>query len=157
VYSSYTDIEFHEVIVRLRRLENFLREAEQGSFTRATSYLAIAQPALSRQPKPSNWGSGRHLLSKMEGKRHLWNMDGAYWNVTRALLGATGEAAGEPVVALPSGVSSIVMAPRVSNFRECSPKIDSTNSCVSFRLCALAARSARDLELLSNDAAQCMR
>jgi hypothetical protein len=54
VYSSYTDIEFHEVIVRLRRLENFLREAEQGSFTRATSYLAIAQPALSRQPKPEH-------------------------------------------------------------------------------------------------------
>lgn len=117
----------------LRQLEYFVHVAEMGSFTRASAYLQVAQPALSRQVRtlevelrqPLLDRNGRGVTLTEGGKRLLAHARGILQQVERArddLEDQRGAATGRLAIALPPSVSRVLTAPLVKAFREQMPR-----------------------------------
>lgn len=117
----------------LKQLEYFVHVAELGSFTRAASFLSIAQPALSRQVRSLEVElrqslferNGRGVTLTEAGTRLLAHGRGILQQVERARLDLEdhrGAATGRLVLALPPSVSRTLTTPLVASFRARFPK-----------------------------------
>jgi LysR family nitrogen assimilation transcriptional regulator len=117
----------------LKQLEYFVHVAELGSFTRAASFLSIAQPALSRQVRSLEVElrqslferNGRGVTLTEAGTRLLAHGRGILQQVERARLDMEdhrGAATGRLVIALPPSVSRTLTGPLVGAFRARFPK-----------------------------------
>lgn len=117
----------------LKQLEYFVHVAELGSFTRAASVLAVAQPALSRQVRtlevelrqPLFHRNGRGVTLTEAGKRLLAHGRGILQQVDRArqdLEDHRGAATGHVAIGVPPSVSRALTGPLVDTFRERFPK-----------------------------------
>jgi LysR family nitrogen assimilation transcriptional regulator len=117
----------------LKQLEYFVHVAELGSFTRAASFLSIAQPALSRQVRSLEVElrqslferNGRGVTLTEAGTRLLAHGRGILQQVERARLDLEdhrGAATGRLVLALPPSVSRTLTTPLVGEFRTRFPK-----------------------------------
>lgn len=119
--------------MELKQLEYFVHVAELGSFTRAASFLSIAQPALSRQVRALEVElrqslferNGRGVTLTEAGTRLLAHGRGILQQVERARLDLEdhrGAATGRLVLALPPSVSRTLTTPLVAAFRARFPK-----------------------------------
>jgi len=117
----------------LKQLDYFVHVAEMGSFTRAATYLQVAQPALSRQVRslevelrqPLLDRNGRGVTLTEAGKRLLAHARGILQQVQRAredLDDQRGAATGRLALALPPSVSRALTGPLVQAFREQLPR-----------------------------------
>ena len=117
----------------LKQLEYFVRVAELGSFTRASSVLSVVQPALSRQVRLLEVElrqtllerNGRGVTVTEAGRRLLEHGRGILAQVERARLdleSGRDEPAGRLVIALPPSVGRTLTGPLVRSFRERFPK-----------------------------------
>ena len=117
----------------LKQLEYFVHVAELGSFTRASSVLRVAQPALSRQVRslevelrqPLFDRNGRGVTLTEAGKRLLAHGRGILQQVERArqdLEDQRGAATGHLAVGLPPSLSRTLTAPLVEAFRARFPR-----------------------------------
>lgn len=112
----------------LKQLEYFVHVAEMGSFTRASAFLQIAQPALSRQVRALEvelrqtllQRNGRGVTPTEGGTRLLAHARGILQQVQRArddLEDQRGAASGRLAIALPPSVSRTLTGPLVQAFR----------------------------------------
>lgn len=117
----------------LKQLEYFVHVAELGSFTRASGFLRVAQPALSRQIRSLEVElrqslferNGRGVTLTEAGKRLLAHGRGILQQVDRArqdMEDQRGVASGHLTVGLPPSVSRALTAPLVKAFRQRFPK-----------------------------------
>lgn len=117
----------------LKQLEYFVHVAEMGSFTRASAYLQVAQPALSRQVRALEvelrqallQRNGRGVTLTEGGKRLLAHARGILQQVQRArddLEDQRGAATGRLTLALPPSVSRTLTGPLVQAFRAELPR-----------------------------------
>lgn len=117
----------------LKQLEYFVHVAEMGSFTRASNYLQVAQPALSRQVRslevelrqPLLERNGRGVTLTEAGQRLLDHARGILAQVERARLDLEdqrGVAAGRFVLALPPSLSRALTVPLVQALRQRLPR-----------------------------------
>ena len=116
----------------LKQLEYFVHVAEFGSFTHASRYLSVAQPALSRQVRalevelrqPLFERNGRGVTLTEAGKRLLDHSRGLLQQVERALQDLEthrGAPAGRLVIGLPPSVGRTLTGPLVRAYREQFP------------------------------------
>ncbi len=116
----------------LKQLEYFVHVAEFGSFTRASRFLSVAQPALSRQVRalevelrqPLFERNGRGVTLTEAGKRLLAHSRGLLLQVERARLDLEthrGAPAGRLVIGLPPSVGRTLTGPLVRAYREQFP------------------------------------
>ena len=119
--------------VDLKQIEYFVHVAELGSFTRASTVLRVAQPALSRQVRalevelrqPLFDRNGRGVTLTEAGKRLLAHGRGILQQVERAKLDLEdqrGAASGRLAIGLPPSVSRMLTGPLVETFRKRFPK-----------------------------------
>ncbi len=117
----------------LKQLEYFVQVADQGSFTRASAYLRVAQPALSRQVRSLELElrqslmkrNGRGVTLTDAGQRLLAHARGILQQVARArqdLADPHGATGGRVAIALPPSVSRTLTAPLVNAFRQELPR-----------------------------------
>jgi LysR family nitrogen assimilation transcriptional regulator len=117
----------------LKQLEYFVHVAELGSFTRASTVLRVAQPALSRQVRslevelrqPLFDRNGRGVTLTEAGKRLLAHGRGILQQVERArqdLEDQRGAATGHLAIGLPPSLSRTLTAPLVEAFRARFPR-----------------------------------
>jgi LysR family nitrogen assimilation transcriptional regulator len=118
--------------VDLKQLEYFVRVAELGSFTRASSVLDIAQPALSRQVRLLEvelrqnllLRNGRGVTTTEAGKLLLEHGRGILHQVARAredLGRVSGALAGRVAVGLPPSIAKMMTVPLTREFRKRLP------------------------------------
>ncbi len=116
----------------LKQLEYFVRVAELGSFTRASSVLDIAQPALSRQVRLLEvelrqnllLRNGRGVTTTDAGKLLLEHGRGILHQVERAredLGRVSGALAGRVAVGLPPSIAKMMTVPLTREFRKRLP------------------------------------
>ncbi len=116
----------------LKQLRYFVHIAELGSFTRAASFLSVAQPALSRQIRALEVElrqtlferNGRGIKLTEPGKRLLAHSRGILQQVDNAredMESARGAASGHLAIGLAPSVSRALTAPLVAAFRERFP------------------------------------
>ena len=117
----------------LKQLEYFVHVAELGSFTRASTFLRVAQPALSRQIRALEVElrqtlferNGRGVTLTEPGKRLLAHGRGILQQVERArqdMEDERGAISGHLAVGMPPSVSRALTAPLVAAFRARFPK-----------------------------------
>jgi LysR family nitrogen assimilation transcriptional regulator len=117
----------------LKQLEYFVHVAELGSFTRASGFLRVAQPALSRQIRGLEVElrqtlferNGRGVTLTEPGKRLLAHGRGILQQVERArqdMEDQRGTASGHLAVGLPPSISRALTAPLVKAFRVRFPR-----------------------------------
>src|SRR5471032_2659937 len=113
---------FPETAMELRQLEYFVHVAELGSFTRASNFLSVAQPVLSRQVRALEVEfrqallerNGRGVTLTEAGKRFLEHGRIVLAQIDRAQIDmeeGRGASTGRLVVALPPSVSLTLTAP----------------------------------------------
>jgi LysR family transcriptional regulator, nitrogen assimilation regulatory protein len=116
----------------LKQLEYFVHVAEFGSFTHASRFLSVAQPALSRQVRslevelhqPLFERNGRGVTLTEAGKRLLDHSRGLLQQAERArqdLEAHRGAPAGRLVIGLPPSVGRTLTGPLVRAYREQFP------------------------------------
>jgi len=116
----------------LKQLEYFVRVAELGSFTRASSVLDIAQPALSRQVRLLEvelrqnllLRNGRGVTTTDAGKLLLEHGRGILHQVERAredLGRVRGALAGRVALGLPPSIAKMLTVPLTREFRKRLP------------------------------------
>ncbi len=116
----------------LKQIEYFVRVAELGSFTRASTALNIAQPALSRQVRLLEVELRQNLLVRNgrgatpteAGKLLLEHGRGILHQVERAredLGRVRGGLAGRVAIGMPTSVSKVLAVPLNRAFRERMP------------------------------------
>ena len=116
----------------LKQLEYFVRVAELGSFTRASSVLEIAQPALSRQVRLLEvelrqnllLRNGRGVTTTDAGKLLLEHGRGILHQVARAredLGRVRGALAGRVALGLPPSIAKMLTVPLTREFRKRLP------------------------------------
>lgn len=116
----------------LKQLEYFVRVAELGSFTRASSVLDIAQPALSRQVRLLEvelrqnllLRNGRGVTTTEAGKLLLEHGRGILHQVERAredLGRVRGALAGRVALGLPPSIAKMLTVPLTREFRKRLP------------------------------------
>lgn len=116
----------------LKQLEYFVRVAELGSFTRASSVLGIAQPALSRQVRLLEvelrqnllLRNGRGVTTTDAGKLLLEHGRGILHQVERAredLGRVRGALAGRVALGLPPSIARMLTVPLTREFRKRLP------------------------------------
>lgn len=116
-----------------KQLRYFVQVAELGSFTRASSVLRVAQPALSRQVRslevelrqPLFDRNGRGVTLTDAGQRLLAHGRGILQQVERArqdLEDQRGAASGLLCIGLPPSVSRSLTSPLVDAFRHNFPR-----------------------------------
>jgi LysR family nitrogen assimilation transcriptional regulator len=117
----------------LKQLETFVHVAELGSFTRASTVLRTAQPALSRQVRALEVElrqtlferNGRGVTLTEPGQRLLAHGRGILQQVARAkqdLAAHDGAASGHLAVGLPPSLGRTHTVPLVAAFRERFPR-----------------------------------
>jgi LysR family nitrogen assimilation transcriptional regulator len=117
----------------LKQLEYFVHVAEMCSFTKASHFLAVAQPALSRQIRALEVElrqtllerNGRGVTLTPAGLRLLEHSRGILAQVSRARLELEDDrdaVTGRVVIATPPSVSRTLTGPLVRAFRERYPK-----------------------------------
>jgi LysR family nitrogen assimilation transcriptional regulator len=117
----------------LKQLETFVHVAELGSFTRASTVLRVAQPALSRQVRALEVElrqtlferNGRGVTLTEPGQRLLAHGRGILQQVARAkqdLSDRDGVASGHLAVGLPPSLSRTHTGALVAAFRQRFPK-----------------------------------
>lgn len=117
----------------LKQLEYFVHVAEFGSFTLASRFLRVAQPALSRQVRALEVElrqtlfdrNGRGVTLTEPGRRLLEHARGILQQVQRARLDLEqrrGALSGRLVIGLPPSVSRTLTGPLVRAFRERFPE-----------------------------------
>ena len=117
----------------LKQLEYFVHVAELSSFTRASAFLRVAQPALSRQIRGLEVElrqslferNGRGVTLTEPGKRLLAHARGILQQVERArqdMEDERGAVSGHLAVGMPPSVSRALTAPLVGAFRARFPK-----------------------------------
>lgn len=117
----------------LKQLEYFVRVAELGSFTRASTALGIAQPALSRQVRLLEVELRQNLLVRNgrgatpteAGKLLLAHGRGILHQVERAkeeLGRVRGALAGRVAIGLPTSVAKVLTVPLTREFRHRLPQ-----------------------------------
>ncbi|TAM53279.1 MAG: LysR family transcriptional regulator [Paraburkholderia sp.] len=143
--------------MELRQLESFVHVAELGSFTRASNFLSIAQPVLSRQVRALEVEfrqvllerNGRGVTLTEAGRRFLEHGRSVLAQIERAQLDmeqGRGALTGRIVVALPPSVSLTLTTALVRAFRDRFPKAT---------LCVLEGLSSYVLEWLTISRADC--
>ncbi|MGN6319637.1 LysR family transcriptional regulator [Trinickia sp.] len=143
--------------MELRQLESFVHVAELGSFTRASNFLSVAQPVLSRQVRALEVEfrqvllerNGRGVTLTEAGKRFLEHGRSVLAQIERAQLDmeeGRGASTGRVVVALPPSVSLTLTTALVRAFRDRFPKAT---------LCVLEGLSSYVLEWLTTSRADC--
>lgn len=116
----------------IKQLEYFVHVAELGSFTRASSVLDVAQPALSRQVRQLEvelrqnllCRNGRGVTTTEAGKLLLEHGRGILHQVARAredLGRVCGALAGRVAVGLPPSTSRMMTVPLTREFRKRLP------------------------------------
>jgi LysR family nitrogen assimilation transcriptional regulator len=119
--------------VDLKQIEYFVRVAELGSFTRASSALNIAQPALSRQVRLLEVElrqnllvrNGRGAVPTEAGKLLLEHGRGILHQVERAreeLGRVRGALAGRVAIGLPPSIAKVLTVPLTRDFRARLPQ-----------------------------------
>lgn len=114
-------------------MEYFVHVAELGSFTRASAFLKVVQPALSRRVRNLEVElrqtlferNGRGVTLTEAGTRLLAHSRGILQQVERArqdLEDHRGAASGRLAIGLPPSVSRTLTGPLVAAFRERFPK-----------------------------------
>ncbi|MDQ0073417.1 LysR family nitrogen assimilation transcriptional regulator [Variovorax boronicumulans] len=117
----------------LKQLEYFVHVAEMSSFTKASNFLSVAQPALSRQIRSLEVElrqtllerNGRGVTLTPAGQRLLEHSRGILAQVSRAKLELEDDrhaVTGRIVIAMPPSVSRTLTGPLVRAFRERYPK-----------------------------------
>ena len=117
----------------LKQLEYFQHVAELGSFTRASTFLSVVQPALSRQVRALETELGQNLFDRNgrgvilteAGKRLLEHARGILTQVARArqdLEDHRSADAGHLIIGLPPSLGRSVTVPLVAEFRARFPK-----------------------------------
>ena len=117
----------------LKQLEYFVRVAELGSFTRASSVLEIAQPALSRQVRLLETElrqnllirNGRGVVMTDAGKILLEHARGILHQVVRAkedLDLVRGAPSGRVAIGMPPSISKVLTLPITTEFRRLMPE-----------------------------------
>ena len=141
----------------LKQLAYFVHVAEFGSFTGASRFLSVAQPALSRQVRalevelrqPLFERNGRGVTLTEAGKRLLAHSRGLLQQVERArqdLETHRGAPAGRLVIGLPPSVDRSLTGPLVRAYREQFP---------SATLCIVEGLSTHVLEWLAIGRVDC--
>ncbi len=116
----------------LKQLEYFVHVAEFGSFTHASRFLSVAQPALSRQVRTLEVElrqalferNGRGVTLTEAGKRLLAHSRGLLMQVERARLDLEthrGAPTGRLVIGLPPSVGRTLTGPLVRAYRQRFP------------------------------------
>lgn len=119
--------------MNLNQLENFVRVAEHGSFSKAALVLGVAQPALSRQVRaleielrePLFLRHGRGVQLTETGKRLLDHCHAILHLVTQAkvdLAARRDEPVGHITIALPPTLARHLTLPMIRVFRKEMPK-----------------------------------
>lgn len=119
--------------VDLRQIEYFVQVAELGGFTRASTVLGVAQPALSRQVRALEVElrqtlfdrNGRGVTLTPAGQRLLAHGRGILQQVQRAreeLEELRGAPYGRLALGVPPSVGRVLTAPLVRAFRERFPQ-----------------------------------
>lgn len=119
--------------VDLKQLAYFVHVAEFGSFTRASAFLRVAQPALSRQIRALEVElrqtllerNGRGVTLTEPGKQLLAHARGILQQVERArqdMEDERGAASGHLAVGMPPSISRALTAPLVTAFRSRFPR-----------------------------------
>ncbi len=117
----------------LKQLEDFVRVAELGSFTRAAAALNVAQPALSRQVRLLEVElrqnllvrNGRGAVPTEAGKLLLAHGHGILHQVERAreeLGRVRGALAGRVAIGLPPSLARVLAVPLTRAFRQQLPQ-----------------------------------
>lgn len=117
----------------LKQLEYFVRVAELGSFTRASSVLGIAQPALSRQVRLLETElhqnllirNGRGVVMTDAGKVLLEHARGILHQIVRAkedLDLVRGAPSGRVAIGMPPSISKVLTLPITTEFRKRMPE-----------------------------------
>lgn len=117
----------------LKQLEYFVRVAELGSFTRASSVLEIAQPALSRQVRLLETElhqnllirNGRGVVMTDAGKILLDHARGILHQIVRAKedLDLVRRApSGRVAIGMPPSISKVLTLPITTEFRKLMPE-----------------------------------
>ena len=117
----------------LKQLAYFVHVAEFGSFTRASAFLRVAQPALSRQIRALEVElrqtllerNGRGVTLTEPGKQLLAHARGILQQVERArqdMEDERGAASGHLAVGMPPSISRALTAPLVTAFRSRFPR-----------------------------------
>ena len=117
----------------LKQLAYFVQIADLGSFTRASSLLGVAQPALSRQVRQLEVElrqtllnrNGRGVTLTVAGARLLEHARGILHQVGRVkedLEEMRGAPVGHTAIGLPPTVGRLITAPLVGEFRRRFPK-----------------------------------
>jgi LysR family transcriptional regulator, nitrogen assimilation regulatory protein len=143
--------------MELKQLEYFRHVAELGSFTRASAYLSVVQPALSRQVRQLEVELGQNLFERNgrgvvltdAGQRLLEHARGILTQVGRArqeLEDQRDGDSGHVALGLPPSLGSSVTVPLVKAFEKLLPNA---------RLATVEGLSAYILEWLSVGRVDC--
>lgn len=120
--------------MEFRHLRSFLEIARTGSFSRAASTLAIAQPALSRQIReleqdlkaPLFHRNGRGVILTTAGEVFLGHAQEIVDRLARAemeIAAFQGELQGTITLGLPPSVSTVLLKPLITRLNEHYPRI----------------------------------
>jgi LysR family transcriptional regulator, nitrogen assimilation regulatory protein len=143
--------------MELKQLEYFRHVAELGSFTRASAFLSVVQPALSRQIRQLEVELGQNLFERNgrgvvltdAGARLLEHARGILTQVGRArqeLEDQRNGDSGHVILGLPPSLGSSVTVPLVKAFQQLLPNA---------RLATVEGLSAYILEWLSVGRVDC--
>jgi LysR family transcriptional regulator, nitrogen assimilation regulatory protein len=143
--------------MELKQLEYFRHVAELGSFTRASAFLSIVQPALSRQVRQLEVELGQNLFERNGRGVVLTDAGARLLEHTRGILTQVGRArqeledqrngdSGHVVLGLPPSLGSSVTVPLVKAFEQLLPNA---------RLATVEGLSAYILEWLNVGRVDC--
>jgi LysR family nitrogen assimilation transcriptional regulator len=115
--------------MNLRQLEYFVKVAELGSFSRASSVLGMTQPAVSRQVRTLEselklallHRNGRGALLTEAGQRFLVHAKGILHQLDgarHAVTGSEADLAGKVAIGLPPSIGQVLTMPVVRAVRE---------------------------------------
>jgi LysR family nitrogen assimilation transcriptional regulator len=118
--------------MELKQLEYFRHVAELGSFTRASAYLSVVQPALSRQVRQLEVELGQNLFERNGRGVVLTDAGARLLEHTRGILTQVGRArqelddqrngdSGHVALGLPPSLGSSVTVPLVKAFEKLLP------------------------------------
>jgi LysR family transcriptional regulator, transcriptional activator of the cysJI operon len=133
-------------------LKVFLAAAKMGSFTRASEFLNLSQPAVTHQIKNLEKKFMAKLFNRTQNKVELTNsgeillkyaeeIDHLYWKATQEILDATNQVAGEVHIGVASLLGKFLLPRIMGNFKKTYPAVT---------LSMLVGNSREILEFLEN-------
>lgn len=118
----------------VKQLKYFVHVAELGSFSKASAFLSIAQPALSRQVRNLEgelgatllYRNGRGVSVTESGDQLLRHAKAILEQMERArseVAAVEGEPQGAVILGMPPTVSQVLVTPLIKHFRSHYPRI----------------------------------